>query len=32
MTSEKDYIVSYDKRLPEISNENVINITKTLDL
>ena len=32
MTSEKDYIVSYDKRLSEIFNENVINITKTLDL
>ena len=28
MTSEKDYIVSYDKRLSEIFNENVINITK----
>ena len=32
MISEKDYIVSDNRRLSEISNEHFINITKTLDL
>ena len=32
MISEKDCIVSDDRRLSEICNENFINITKTLDL
>ena len=32
MISEKDCIVSDDRRLSEIFNEHFINITKTLDL
>ena len=32
MISEKDCIVSGDRRLPEIFNTHLINITKTLDL
>ena len=32
MISEKDYIVSDDRRLSEIFNTHFINITKTLDL
>ena len=32
MTSEKDCIISDDRRLSQIFNEHFINITKTLDL
>ena len=32
MISEKDFIVSDDRRLSEIFNEHLINISKTVDL
>ena len=32
MISEKDFKVSYDKRLSEVFNEHFINITIALDL